>query len=181
MASLPILGASCLGWGPAFAVWWSIHVPALLAWPGHCRTLCPCQGGHCPCPPCHHPTSWMPFLCRPPLTLAALTLNYFHDLVLLLWEERFFCSGDQVCHCSFLTRKPRFAHSIEEQQEGSWARSLDLGGVCREAWQLGSTLELFLWQLLTSPILDLFCQYQPGKYLSKWNPDGSFWVCNWTR
>ena len=82
--------------------------------------------------------------------------------------------------CSFLTCKSRFAHSMEEQEKSSWARSLDLGGMCREAWQLGSTLELSFWQLPASPILDFFCQYQPGTYLSKWHPDGFFWACSWT-
>lgn len=43
------------------------------------------------------------------------------------------------------------------------SRSLDLGGMCREAWQPGSIPDFFLWQLPSSPILDFFHQYQPGK------------------
>lgn len=177
--SLPILGDGCLGWGPAHSV--TVYpCPCFACWCGWGTAgLRPCWGRHCRCLPCHHPAPWIPFPCGAALILATLTLNYFHNLVLPLWEERFFCSGDlgRVCHCSFLIPKSRFAHRVEEQQGSSWAKSL--GGMCREAWQLGSTLELSLWQLPASQILDFFSQYQPGKYLSKWNPDGFFWACSW--
>lgn len=59
-----------------------------LSRPGHCGISS--LPGKTLLLPCHHPTAWVPFPQGAALTLATLTLNYIHGLVLLLREEKFF-------------------------------------------------------------------------------------------
>ena len=116
-APLSILGDGCPGWGPAHGV----TVYPCLCFAGLAGALHDCH--------CLATTQPPDFPCGAALTLKTLTLNCCHHLVLLLWEKRLFFSRDleRVCCCSFLTYKSRLTHSVDEQQKGSWARSLDLG------------------------------------------------------
>lgn len=152
-------------------------VPSLLYWPGLALWDCALPGENItsacltttelsPSPPSQHPLLHSDFRTLHTKLISLYAITSLKEKIFPVWGP------GKSLPLLFSNAYPGLPNTLEV----SWARSTDLGGLCVEACQLRSTLGLSLWQLPVSPILDFSCQYQPGKYLSKWNTEKFFWA-----